>query len=79
VTHNGVNATLPQEKTPESITLDEAVVLLEARAARGEVPGKRRAPARKAPAKRAAAGRKTKTAAAKSKPKALKAKSKAAE
>jgi DNA topoisomerase-1 len=79
VTHNGVNATLPQEKTPESITLEEAVVLLEARAARGDVPGKRRAPARKAPAKRAAARAKTKTAAAESKPKALKAKSKAAE
>jgi DNA topoisomerase-1 len=79
VTHNGVNATLPREKTPDSVTLDEAVVLLEARAARGDLPGKRRAPARKAPAKRAAAGAKTKTTAAKSKPKAAKAKSKAAE
>jgi DNA topoisomerase-1 len=79
VTHNGVNATLPREKAPDAITLEEAVSLLEARAARGDVPGKRRAPARKPPASRAAAGGKTKTAAAKGKPKTAKAKAKAAE
>ena len=34
VSHNGVNATLPADKTPETITLDEAVALLDARADR---------------------------------------------
>ena len=34
VSHNGVNATLPADKTPESITLDEAVALIDARAER---------------------------------------------
>jgi DNA topoisomerase-1 len=35
VSHAGVNATLPGDKTPETITLDEAVALLDARAERG--------------------------------------------
>ncbi|MBM3529624.1 MAG: type I DNA topoisomerase [Alphaproteobacteria bacterium] len=35
VSHDGVNANLPNDKTPETITLDEAVALLDARAARG--------------------------------------------
>ena len=34
VSHNGVNATLPADKTPDTITLDEAVALLDARAER---------------------------------------------
>ncbi|HEY2533882.1 MAG TPA: type I DNA topoisomerase [Xanthobacteraceae bacterium] len=34
VSHNGVNATLPADKTPETITLKEAVALLDARAER---------------------------------------------
>jgi len=34
VSHNGVNATLPADKTPESVTLDEAVALIDARAER---------------------------------------------
>src|SRR5262249_36624868 len=33
--HDGVNATLPSHLTPETITLEEAVGLLEARSARG--------------------------------------------
>ena len=33
VSHNGVNATLTGDKTPETVTLDEAIVLLDARAA----------------------------------------------
>src|SRR5262249_21496290 len=41
-THDGVNATLPADLTPETITLEQAVGLLEARHARG---GKQRAPA----------------------------------
>src|SRR5206468_740966 len=39
-THDGVNATLPADFSPETITLEQAVGLLEARRARG---GKRRA------------------------------------
>jgi DNA topoisomerase I len=60
--HAGVNATLPRDKTPDTITLDEAVALIDARAAHGGgKPSRRRTPAkaktspRKAPAKKAAA------------------------
>jgi DNA topoisomerase I len=35
VSHNGVNATLPADKTPENVTLEEAVALIDARADRG--------------------------------------------
>jgi DNA topoisomerase-1 len=35
VSHNGVNANLPDDKTPDTITLDEAVALIDARAERG--------------------------------------------
>jgi DNA topoisomerase-1 len=35
VSHDGVNATLPRDKTPETITLEEAVALIDARAERG--------------------------------------------
>lgn len=56
VSHEGVNATLPSDKTPETITLDEAVTLIDARAARGTGSTKRRAPRKKtASAKTAAA------------------------
>ncbi len=34
VSHNGVNATLPADKTPESITLEEAAALIDARSER---------------------------------------------
>jgi DNA topoisomerase-1 len=34
VSHAGVNATLPKDKTPETITVDEAVALLDARSER---------------------------------------------
>jgi DNA topoisomerase-1 len=47
VSHNGINATLPSDKTPETITLDEAIGLLDARAARTEgKTERRRRPAR---------------------------------
>ncbi|MBI4274996.1 MAG: type I DNA topoisomerase [Rhizobiales bacterium] len=46
VSHEGINATLPSDKTPEGVTLDEAVALIDARVAAGAT-GKRRAPARK--------------------------------
>jgi DNA topoisomerase-1 len=43
VSHNGVNATLPADKTPETVTLDEAVALIDARAERnGPAPHARR-------------------------------------
>ena len=38
VSHDGVNATLPRDKTPETITLEEAAVLVDARAERGPAP-----------------------------------------
>jgi DNA topoisomerase-1 len=49
VSHAGINATLPRDKTPETITLDEAAALIDARAeALGGQPPKRRAAGRKA-------------------------------
>jgi DNA topoisomerase-1 len=49
VSHDGVNATLPRDKTPETITLDEAIGLIDARAeALGGAPPRRRAAGRKA-------------------------------
>ena len=38
VSHNGVNATLPRDKTPETVTLAEAVALLDARSSSGPAP-----------------------------------------
>jgi DNA topoisomerase-1 len=43
VSHDGVNATLPSDMTPEAITLEQAVGLLQARAARGGGKKKRAA------------------------------------
>jgi DNA topoisomerase I len=51
VSHDGVNASLPSDKTPESVTLDEAVSLLDARATGGRPPAQRRRPARAAATK----------------------------
>ena len=50
VSHNGVNANLPNDKTPETITLDEAAALIDARAERtgGGSSARRKRPARKA-------------------------------
>ena len=66
VSNNGINATLPADKTPETITLDEAIVLLEARAAQvGNTPrGKK-------PAKKPAAPKAVKEPKAKGKTKAI--------
>jgi DNA topoisomerase-1 len=71
VSHDGVNATLPTDMTPDAITLEQAVGLIDARAARGGggkkpavkarsnggagTPAKPRSTARKAPAKAKAA------------------------
>lgn len=81
VTHGGINATLPKGKTPEDITLDEAVALLKARAekapskpARGKAKAKaaakapakaKKAAPKKAAPKKAAAGKTVKKAAPK--------------
>jgi DNA topoisomerase I len=52
VSHAGVNATLPKDKTPEDITLPEAVALLAARAEQASgKPAPRRASGRKAAGK----------------------------
>ncbi len=59
VSHDGVNANLPSDKTPETITIDEAVSLLDARAERGGGGSSAR---RKRPA-RAGTARKTPAAA----------------
>ena len=64
--HDGVNATLPSDMTPETITLEHAVVLLDARAARGGGKKAPKAAAKKAAANKAAANKPvTETAAAK--------------
>jgi DNA topoisomerase-1 len=44
VSHNGVNATLPRGKAPETITLDEAAALLDARAERAGASRRTRSP-----------------------------------
>jgi DNA topoisomerase-1 len=59
VTAGGVNATIPSDKTEESITLPEAIALIDERAAKGggkPARGKKKAPAKKAAAKPAADG-----------------------
>jgi len=52
VTAGGVNATIPSDKTPETITLAEAIALIDERAAKGG--GKPKRGAKKAAAKKAA-------------------------
>jgi DNA topoisomerase-1 len=54
VSHDGVNATLPTDITPDAITLEQAVGLIDARAARGG--GKKKAAA-KSPAGKSAASK----------------------
>src|SRR4051812_42253255 len=48
VSHAGINATLPGDKTPETVTLEEAVGLIDARAESGGSRSRRKAPPRKA-------------------------------
>ncbi|QDM17481.1 type I DNA topoisomerase [Tardiphaga sp. vice352] len=59
VTAGGVNATIPSDKTQETITLEEAIALIDERAAKGGGKKPKRAAkkavAKKAPAKKAAA------------------------
>jgi len=58
VSHSGVNATLPRDKTPETVTLEEAVALLDARAERS-APAPHARP-RKSPRAAASAARSAK-------------------
>lgn len=60
VTAGGVNATIPSDKTPETITLAEAIALIDERAAKGG--GKAKRPAKKAAPKRAAKSAENKSA-----------------
>ena len=56
VSHDGVNATLPSDMTSETVTLEQALPLLDARAARGtgkKPPAKRPSAPRKAASKTA--------------------------
>lgn len=47
VTDGSTHATLPKSADPKAVTLDEAVALIDAKAAKGSVKGKRKAPAKK--------------------------------
>jgi DNA topoisomerase-1 len=78
VSHDGVNATLTGDLTPENVTVEQAVGLLEARIAKGggKKPPKKKAAkkaeadtvAAEAPKPRRAAGRKTASGKAEAKP-----------
>ena len=62
VTDGTTNATLPRDKAPEALTAEEAIALIDERAAKGpakgkgrkKAPAKKAAPKKKAPAKKAA-------------------------
>lgn len=66
VTAGGVNATIPSDKTQDTITLPEAIALIDERAAKGG--GKPKRGAKKSPAKKAAAKVTAKADAAEKKP-----------
>ena len=53
VTIDGINATIPDDKEPEQITVEEAIALIEARAAKGGGKAKRGAAKKAAPKKAA--------------------------
>jgi DNA topoisomerase-1 len=76
VTDGTTNATLPKDKQPESLTLEEAIVLIDERAAKGPPKGKKGA--KKAPAKKAAPKKETATKDGAKKPAAKKAPAKKA-
>ncbi|HLH94670.1 MAG TPA: type I DNA topoisomerase [Xanthobacteraceae bacterium] len=50
VSHDGVNASLPSDRTPDEVTLEEAVSLIDARAGNGRKPAERRRPPARAAA-----------------------------
>jgi DNA topoisomerase-1 len=55
VTDGTTNATLPKAKDPGELTLEEAIVLIDERAAKGPAKGKKKPAAKKAAPKKAAA------------------------
>jgi DNA topoisomerase-1 len=58
VTDGTTNATLPKDTKPEDLTLEQAIALIDARAAAAPAKGKRKkAPAKKAPVKKDAAAK----------------------
>jgi len=62
VTDGTTNATIPREVKPEDVTEEQAIALIDARAAKGPAKKKgRKAPAKKAPAKKPAAKKKAAT------------------
>jgi DNA topoisomerase-1 len=65
VKHEKTNATLPKDVSPETVTLAQAVELIDARAAKGGKSGGRKAPAKKAGAKKAPAKKSAKSSAKK--------------
>ena len=67
VTDGTTNATLPRDKAPEELTMEQAIVLITERAAKGPSKGKKKPPAKKkaAPKKKAAAKKPAAKAAAK--------------
>jgi len=70
VTNSGINATIPDSKNPEELTLAEAVELIEARAEKtGGKPAARRKGPRKADARVAKPAAEAKPAAKTEKPK----------
>ena len=81
VTDGAVNASLPQGADPDALTMEQAVELLDARAAKGPSKGRKRTARAKAPAAKKAAPKKAapKKAAGEKKPRAKAAKKAAAE
>jgi DNA topoisomerase I len=60
VTDGTTNATLPKSATPETLTAEQAITLIDERAAKGPAKGKKKAaPKKKAPVKKAAAKKAT--------------------
>jgi DNA topoisomerase I len=61
VTDGTTNATLPKTADPDAMTAEEAVALIDARAAKGPAKGKKKAPAKKKAAVKKAAAKKAKS------------------
>ncbi|MEO0032899.1 MAG: hypothetical protein RIS94_2657 [Pseudomonadota bacterium] len=58
VTDGTTNATLPKDKDPEALTAEQAIVLIDERAAKAPAKGKKKAAAKKPAAKKPAAAKK---------------------